>query len=603
LARGFFDAFQIALSVMAVTYVAGAHHPFRALMLASLAGWILWGMMDLLWQLQPALAWPLAALSFLSEAMAVTFLVIVAVRQVTQELTNIALELRTTTGHLEQSNLALRQIHAASATLLRAGSIKACLTALLDLVALQLGFKSAIIFLLNPASGRWESYKHSPITGQALKGHDLPVARKTFLTEVILSGQPAAFGGGTAGRIDQDFLNLTGFSKRLAVVPLSAPRVSYSPHGEAGKGAHMQRGSAWKAEPCWIADRVCMLGLGNFPQRLNTCKTCHAFEPLGAIAIDLRHVPDDVAASLELLTSLGLHASLALRDLMQIEELVTDIRFRTAALDPLPLGIVLLGPDGRITAINRVVRQIAGPKAATWIGSPIGDVPLTTRPELLHKLVEDILRHPTEEGSEFSTEMVGPQGLRQCVLRVQALLRNQVLTGILITVDDVTETRELQRAVVQQERFSAMGQLAMGIAHEVNNPIAGVSGLLQMLAKRLPAEASEQRPIQTAINDLKRASTTIRNLLQFSRPKPASLQMVDLNRLINEVVELQMFHPLAGQIVIHKDLADDLPFAKTDRDSIAQVLTNLCLNALQAMDGVGEITIDSWATGKHLIVG
>ncbi|HYE76823.1 MAG TPA: ATP-binding protein, partial [bacterium] len=92
------------------------------------------------------------------------------------------------------------------------------------------------------------------------------------------------------------------------------------------------------------------------------------------------------------------------------------------------------------------------------------------------------------------------------------------------------------------------------------------------------------------------------NLLQFARPKPAVLVGVDLNALVEEVVDLQAFHPLAKGVVFRKELAPNLPAARTDRESLAQVLTNLLLNALQAMDGQGEITVGTYQTPRGLLL-
>ncbi|MCG3151049.1 MAG: Adaptive-response sensory-kinase SasA [bacterium] len=592
-ARILFSLLLMGFAAVGTRLLWQTEHPFRDLMRLAVVSFGFWGLFDLLAQV-----W--VPFIFVGEVLVSAALVTLAVRLVTVELTSIAGELSETAEQLEVSARGMRQLHAAAGTLLRAGSIRACVTALIDLLTISFGLKQGVVFLLNPSSGMWELWRQSPVSGQALVTDEIPLERRQFLTEIVLAGHPY-HAGQSAIRLDQDFLNLTGFSKQVVLIPLVAPRVSYTPGGDTSKLA-LQRGSAWKSDPCWQADRVCQQGLGNFPQRLKTCQRCPAFEPLGAIAVDLRSLPGGRQPGFEVMEALGQQASLALRDLMQIEELVTDIRFRTAALDPLPLGIVLLGPDGRITAINRLVRQLAGPKAASWLGSHLGEVPLTTRPEQLQRIIREMLTKPSEEGVELAAEVVGPQGKRECLLRLQPLLRNHVLTGVLVTVEDRTETRELQRTVMQQERFAAMGQLAMGIAHEVNNPIAGVSGLLQMLTKRLPAEAAEQRPIQTAIKDLRRASDTIRSLLQFARPRPTTLQPLDINALVTEIIDLQAFHPQAKDVAFHTDLAPALSLAQTDRESLAQVLTNLIINALQAMGGTGSITLGTFETAQRVLI-
>ncbi|HYE77988.1 MAG TPA: hypothetical protein VEI97_08385, partial [bacterium] len=236
--------YSLGLTVAGLLLLWPQPDPFRRWMAGSL---IAYGMLALIAFLQgilPHLYAPLFPLYLAAEAIAVLGLVGVSFVQVTADLTSIAQDLAMRSAGLEQASAALRHLQTASGALLRAGSVKALLTTLLDTLALQLGYRNAMVFLLDPRRGEWSSHRLSAITGQAMRGESLAMGRRLFFTELVLAGRPVVFSGATQ-LLDQDFLVLTGFSKHVAVVPLIAPRVSYNPHGEPTKTL-MQRGSAWK---------------------------------------------------------------------------------------------------------------------------------------------------------------------------------------------------------------------------------------------------------------------------------------------------------------------------------------------------------------------
>jgi len=157
---------------------------------------------------------------------------------------------------------------------------------------------------------------------------------------------------------------------------------------------------------------------------------------------------------------------------------------------------------------------------------------------------------------------------------------------------DVTQRHEILDTLLKAERLAAAGTFASGIAHEVNNPLASISSLVQSL---LPDENDEERrtTLHTILSQITRISRTLKDLVNFARPAPGEPSALDLNRLINETLRLVAYNKRLAPIRLEPSLATDLGLAFADGNGIQQVLLNLLFNAADAIqggNGVIEIT-------------
>lgn len=164
---------------------------------------------------------------------------------------------------------------------------------------------------------------------------------------------------------------------------------------------------------------------------------------------------------------------------------------------------------------------------------------------------------------------------------------------VLAILRDITRRRALERQLVHAEKLSSVGILAAGVAHEIGNPLSAVSGYAQLLAKEGVGDG-ERREFAEAIFDLaQRIDKIIRDLLEYSRPSPFQDQLVEVNLAIEAV--LNMFFTSkrlsSHNLTINRDLARQLPPVRMDRDQLQQVVLNMVMNAAQAMEGGGVLTI------------
>jgi two-component system, NtrC family, sensor kinase len=166
-------------------------------------------------------------------------------------------------------------------------------------------------------------------------------------------------------------------------------------------------------------------------------------------------------------------------------------------------------------------------------------------------------------------------------------------------VEERTEDlRASQARVIQQEKMAAFGLLAAGIAHEVGNPLAALSSLVQILKRRRPDPYTDEK-LDLAARQLQRIERTIRELIDFSRPASRAVSRVRINDIVDEALGIAKYYHRTKQRTITTDVAADSPPVTGVRDYLVQVVLNLVLNAIDATGDQGRIHLavqveDGW---------
>ncbi len=176
-------------------------------------------------------------------------------------------------------------------------------------------------------------------------------------------------------------------------------------------------------------------------------------------------------------------------------------------------------------------------------------------------------------------------------------------TQVILLNQDVTEKRRLEDSLAQSEKMAAVGQLAAGVAHDINNPLAAIIANTQLLQRELPADDERQESLELIAKAGDRALRVVRNLLDFARQEHYEFAATDVNASIQSALDLIEHQLATHSIVIQRDLAADLPLIQASHDHLQGVWLNLLLNARDAMAGQsGEIRLSSLRHGDEIYV-
>ena len=151
----------------------------------------------------------------------------------------------------------------------------------------------------------------------------------------------------------------------------------------------------------------------------------------------------------------------------------------------------------------------------------------------------------------------------------------------------------MQARVAQSERLASIGVLAAGVAHEINNPLGGILALTSLALEDLPADDPGRENLQEVVRQTRRCSEIVRHLLEFSRQHAVSAEEVDVNRLLEKTLGLLERQSIFHNVRVERELAAELPRVLADPSQLQQVFMNILMNAVQAMDERGALTLGS----------
>jgi signal transduction histidine kinase len=154
------------------------------------------------------------------------------------------------------------------------------------------------------------------------------------------------------------------------------------------------------------------------------------------------------------------------------------------------------------------------------------------------------------------------------------------------------EIERLHRTQMSRaEHLATLGELATGLAHEIRNPLAGIAGVIEIIGRDLPSTSPARSVVKDVRQEIARINRIVTDLLQTARPHPPRVSKSDLNTTVEHAVMLGRQQAMTKSVEIALQKDPSLPEVEHDSDQIHQVLLNLLLNALQAIDGQGKVTV------------
>jgi signal transduction histidine kinase len=167
---------------------------------------------------------------------------------------------------------------------------------------------------------------------------------------------------------------------------------------------------------------------------------------------------------------------------------------------------------------------------------------------------------------------------------------------------DIEQLQKLNEQLTRSEKLAAMGTLASGVAHEVNNPLASISSLIQMMQMNPDLDAKTRDNLRLISSQIQRISQVTRDMMDFARVRPAAKNSVNINDVIETSLRLANFDESFQKLKLEKVLTDKLPPTFADSDQLQQVFLNLFLNARDAMTDGGELLIKSDFANNEIVI-
>lgn len=253
--------------------------------------------------------------------------------------------------------------------------------------------------------------------------------------------------------------------------------------------------------------------------------------------------------------------------------------------------LVVASPKSRIERVERQGLFLgAGILAAAFALASLLSLRLTARITRPLNALMDGVRRVGSGDMRFSIPEIGNDEVSELAGSFNRM------TEALARRDD--ELRKNQEQIVQSGKLAAIGELAAGVAHEIGNPLAAVSGYIQLLRAQNPGEQSAHY-LDMMEKEVGFIDTTIRELIEFARPDSEERETVDLNETAEEALRILSFHKSSGDVKIVRKLSEKGASTVGSRKEVMQAALNVALNAVQAMPGGGTMEFVVAAAGEH----
>ncbi len=272
-----------------------------------------------------------------------------------------------------------------------------------------------------------------------------------------------------------------------------------------------------------------------------------------------------------------------------LEQLRVDTNY---ILENMSSGVLVVDTDGAVVTMNAAAEDILEMRKEHVLGEKVA-VALGKRvPDLAHELVlslsSDRGKRRQEIASHTSSGRYRPLGISISHLHDADRARR----GVIAVFQDLTEVHEMRERVRKADRLAAIGELSAGIAHELRNPLASISGSIEMLYQELTLDGEDKRLMELIMRESDRLDRIISDFLEFARLRSPRRSRSKLQKSLSETMVLLRKNPEKSDgITIRLDCDERLPAIFMDDELMRQVFMNLAVNACEAMEGRGTLEV------------
>jgi two-component system sensor histidine kinase PilS (NtrC family) len=256
-------------------------------------------------------------------------------------------------------------------------------------------------------------------------------------------------------------------------------------------------------------------------------------------------------------------------------------------------GLITVDVWGRIVYFNRSAEEILGYSEAEVKGKDCREVFKERMPEMAEKILQVI---KFNQGDSRGFLYINGKSKRKIPIGISTTIlgdKRSGIRGVIAIFQDITEVIKLEERIRMADRLATVGELSAGIAHEIRNPLASISGSVEVLKDEPSLSEESQKLLDLIIKETGRLNQILTDFLEYSRIGPSLLSKVELVHLLDEVIQIVRKHPsYKSSISINRSLSSEVLYVLGEENQIKQIILNLLVNAMEAMEEKGgEIQI------------
>jgi PAS domain S-box-containing protein len=259
-------------------------------------------------------------------------------------------------------------------------------------------------------------------------------------------------------------------------------------------------------------------------------------------------------------------------------------------LERLPCGVLVLDVQGNVMLCNPVAGDLLGEPGSKTVRRLARGRPL--KKEALRSRLAASVSPASGKEIEVPVELAG--GTRVCALSGTPLTNaSGKVQGTLHIIRDITDFKALEEQNKRSERLSAMGEMAVELAHEIRNPLGGIELFASLLEKELPKDSDPGRWSGNILVGSRSLNNIVSNMLHFANPLAPTFGSVDIHQVIREILGFMQPIMCQREVQVFDRLGANNPVIAGDRELLKQMILNLVHNSMQAMPTQGSLTVSS----------